>query len=290
MNKQPNFLIIGSAKSGTTTLYHHLRAHPDVFLPDFKEPHYFVRDQVLNFDIIDEHSAYQALFNSATERLIGEASTGYLYFSGTAEKIHRELPNCKIVALIRNPTDRAFSMWSHQIREGLEDMQFEEAVQQELDGTTRHNQGTEFGFNYCRLGIISSLLKEYQGLFGIDNVFIGDYEMLRKDPIMLMNQLYDFLDLDSIRLVDPNKIYNASGNPKFSWLHSFLNSKSLLRRAIVFPLKTLLSERVRHMAWQKLRNWNITSGTRHTLKPETRALLDDYFSDERKALENLIGK
>ena len=51
-NKLPNFIVIGAAKSGTTTLYHHLRAHPDVFMPEFKEPHYFVSDQNLNFDVI----------------------------------------------------------------------------------------------------------------------------------------------------------------------------------------------------------------------------------------------
>ena len=290
MSKQPNFLIIGAAKSGTTTLYQHLRAHPDVFLPDVKEPHYFVSDKALNFDVVSEKGAYRSLFQEAVQPLIGEASTGYLYFPGTAQKIHQVLPNCKIIALLRNPTARAFSMWGHQVREGLESMTFEDAVQQEIEGYSRAYQGTEFGFNYCKLGLVSDLLKEYQHQFGCENVFIGDYELLRTAPLVLMNQIYRFLGLASVPLSISNKRFNASGRPKLPWLHAFLNSQSLVRKAMVMPIKAILGKRLRHSAWQAIRNRNITSGTRHTIPAICKTQLDDYFKTEWESSLRLMSK
>lgn len=287
-NKLPNFIVIGAAKSGTTTLYHHLRAHPDVFMPEFKEPHYFVSDQNLNFDVIEDEDSYQALFEDAAQALRGEASTGYLYFSDTAKKIKKSIPDCKIIALVRDPSARAFSMWGHQIREGLEELTFDDAIQEELNGNTRLNNNVEYGFNYCKLGMTSELLLDYQKQFGKTNVFIGDYEMLRTNPQELMNQIYHFLGVKSIVQTQLQKRYNASGKPKFARLHSFLNSKSTLRSAITYPFKRLLGKRFTHSIWQTLRNYNINSGSRHEMSKNAQMLLDNYFAEEREKLRILI--
>ena len=286
--QKPDFIIVGAAKSGTTSLYHQLCAHPDIFMPDFKEPHYFVADQKLNFDIVKTQKQYNELFIGHKEKCIGEASTGYLYFSGTAAKIKKKLPNCKIIAIVRNPTSRAFSMWGHQIREGLEKMSFSEAIKEELEGKTRHVNGVEYGFNYCRLGFISNLLKEYQQEFGTDNVFIGDYNLLKNKPEQLMEKLYDFLQVPLIVTPQSSKRYNASGNPKFPWLHSFLNSDSHLRKNIIKPLKLIIGKKQRHELWQVIRNWNITSGNRHIMPDKEKTLLDKHFSNECKALKKMM--
>ena len=269
----PNFIIVGAAKSGTTALYHHLKAHPDIFMPDFKEPHYFVVEEKLNFEIIKNEKDYRLLFNGYENSLCGEASTGYLYFDDAAENIKKLIPDCKIIALVRDPAARAFSMWGHQVREGLEERSFEEAVSEELRGKIHLNQGVEYGFNYCKLGLISEQLIKYKVQFGESNVFIGDYELLRSDPARLMTEIHHFLGVKDVTPARLKKRYNASGKPKFSGLHSFLNSKSRIRSLLTYPAKKLMGEKFTHTAWQTLRNYNINSGARHIMPENTRELL-----------------
>jgi hypothetical protein len=214
--KTPEFIVVGSAKSGTTSVYNYLKQHPDIFMPDFKEPHYFVSDQPLNFETITDSESYFKLFEDAGDRICGEASTGYLYFPEAAERIKHSLPDTKIVALVRDPVERAFSMWGHQQRESLEPLSFEAAIVLELNGEPRHRDGVEYGFNYCELGLISAQLKRYIELFGHENVFIGDYTELKQDPKTFMRKLFDFLDVDQKFQGNLDRRFNPSGNHKRS--------------------------------------------------------------------------
>lgn len=130
---EPNFLIIGAAKAGTTSLYHYLAQHPQVFLSANKEPHFFALEnnppdykgpgdeQGVRSRITDWQS-YLALFSKATgqHRAIGEASTLYLYHPDAPSNIHRHLPDMKMIALLRNPVDAAYSAFGHMYREGRE--------------------------------------------------------------------------------------------------------------------------------------------------------------------------
>jgi len=286
----PSFIVIGAAKSGTTTLYQHLKAHPDIFMPDFKEPHYFVSQQKLNFKVIASEDDYRRLFCRSGHALSGEASTGYLYFPEAAQKIKQLIPECKIIALVRDPSARAFSMWGHQIREGLEELSFDAAVREELTGKTRLHKGVEYGFNYCKLGMISEHLIEYQKQFGESNVLIADYELLRTNPVKLMTQIYRFLDLPDAAPIGLQTRYNASGKPKFDWLHSFLNNKSRFRSMMTYPVKYLLGEKFTHTVWQTLRNKNINAGTRHAMSKDTAALLERHFAEEKSRLATLVTR
>ncbi|GAA6138767.1 hypothetical protein NBRC116583_25140 [Arenicella sp. 4NH20-0111] len=277
---KPNFIIVGAAKSGTTSLYSYLKANPDIFLPDFKEPHYFAKNHAFNFDVLSDRDAYYRLFEGQQEPALGEASTAYLYFPDIPDNIHAELPNCKIIALVRNPTERALSLWGHQIREGLEEDSLEQAIKQELAGTTRSVSGVEYGFNYCRQGLIADNIDSYISSFGKNNVYIADYQQLRTDPQELINQICDFLDVPPHRISEKNNRLNASGNPKFGWFHKMLNSKHPVRQALVLPLKLFMPAQLRHKLWSKLRNWNILQGRRHQIDLSTKNLLDQYFASD----------
>src|SRR5688572_7327015 len=119
----PNFFVIGAQKAGTTSLYHHLKQHPQVFMSPVKEPFFFnheidssgkvvkerfggpVRPRRPKYANLDE---YRTLFKEVgDERAIGEASVLYHYVAGTAERIKRYVPEAKAIALLRNPADRA---------------------------------------------------------------------------------------------------------------------------------------------------------------------------------------
>ena len=285
---QPNFIIAGAAKSGTTSLYRYLCQHPDVFMPEQKEPHYFVADEPFNFPIVAKQAEYDALFEGTTAAAVGEASTGYLYFPKAARRIKAALPNTKIIVIARNPVDRAFSMWGHQVREGLEQQSFTQAVNEELDGQQRQQSGVEYGFNYCKLGFVADQIKQYQTLFGKDNVLVGDYQHLKNNPACFMQMVFEFLGVDSTFQGDYSGKFNPSGKPKFAGLHHCLNSTGWLRKALVAPAKLILPSRYRHQLWRTLREWNIRSGQRHAMPQAMREKLESYFRFELRKLEKLI--
>lgn len=286
----PNFVVVGAAKSGTTSLYHCLRQHPEIFLPEVKEPHFFINQRRLGFPIVSEPSAYEALFEGATEPVRGEASTGYLYFPESSELIAAQIPDSKIIVMLRNPVDRAFSMWGHQIRENLERLTFEEALDAEEIGGHRLVSEVEYGFNYLRLGLTAERLARFFELFGRARVHVGFYEDWVEDPAAFLRRLFRFLGVDSEFVGHWGARHNASGVPRHGWLHRYLNSTGRLRRASVAPLRCVLPARVRHDLWRSLRDWNIRRGSRHVMLPATRQRLVGAFWEEFESLEKLLGR
>jgi Sulfotransferase family len=109
----PNFFVVGAAKSGTTSIYRYLRQHPDVYMPIVKELHWFSRlepNPRQGFHPITSEEEYLSLFEGwRGERAIGEASPSYLWDPKAPERIQRSVPSAKILILLREPVDRAFS-------------------------------------------------------------------------------------------------------------------------------------------------------------------------------------
>jgi Sulfotransferase family len=116
-DRLPNFLIIGAAKSATTSLYFYLRQHPEVFMPPNKEPHYFFAPDLDRFQFdrmrltpITTLEAYQALFEGSEKFTVrGEASTRYLPSAYAPSAIRKAVPHVKLIAVLRNPMKRAYS-------------------------------------------------------------------------------------------------------------------------------------------------------------------------------------
>src|SRR5215218_4707583 len=120
----PNFLIIGAGKSGTTSLYHYLGQHPEVFMSPMKEPKFFCfegerpnfrgpgDDEEINRKCVTTIDAYRALFDGvACEKAVGEASSMYLYYPKAPERIDHHVAGVRLIAVLRNPVDRAYSSY-----------------------------------------------------------------------------------------------------------------------------------------------------------------------------------
>jgi hypothetical protein len=289
MNK-PTFIIVGAAKAGTTSLYQYLSQHPEISFSAEKEPHYFVREQKFSFPIVAKKAEYIDLFSGALSKEVGEASTGYLYFSGTAKRIKDELPNAKIIMVLRSPIAIALSMWGHQVREGLELSSFEEAVDQEISAGKRSVNGVEYGFNYIQQARIDDQVAEYLDIFDRDNVFIADFQELVTDASAVVKKLYAFLDVDVDFEANLGHQFNPSGIPKFSRLHSLLNNKGTWRRILTAPLRILLTEEQRHALWAKIRDKNITEGSAHTISDEARDKLEVLLQEEQQAMQGYLQK
>ena len=134
--RMSDFLIIGAYKSGTTSLNHYLKQHPQIFMPDFQEPNYFAEKRASVPAGEPEHryeergyrrprvqslAAYQRLFAPAgPDQVAGECSPEYMRNPIAARRIHEALPGVKLLAILRNPVERALSDYSMMVRDGLD--------------------------------------------------------------------------------------------------------------------------------------------------------------------------
>lgn len=233
MNK-PNFLIVGAAKSGTTSLYHYLKQHPDVFMPEFKEPHYFVREQVkerLHRGVYDKET-YDALFQDAKEPLVGEASVFYLfYYQEAISNILSELGvDTKIVIILRNPIERCYSAYQYVSRNNImETWPIEKALDQEAARLAKNTRLTPMAY-YQQMGLYADAVEAYKAAFA--NVHVMLYDDFKSDAKKSMSHLGEFLVIEGLDQFDLATQHNVGGR---QWKHPILKqlfvTNSVLKKA-----------------------------------------------------------
>jgi hypothetical protein len=285
----PNFIIPGAVKAGTSSLYYYLRQHPEIFMPDNKEPHHFAPAKWCGLPVPDRKEYEQMFSGVRNEKAVGEASTGYLYYPESPELIHSAIPDCRIIVILRNPVDRAFSGYCHEVREGLETKSFEEALAEERQAT-RFIRGGEFSFNYMKQGYVLGILEKYLALFSASNVHLCCFEDLLANTDELMRSVFRFLDVDENFRGDWTYRYNPSGMPKYPWLHQLLDGENDARKPLVWMTSHLIPARIRNPLWHKIRDWNVLNGPAIRMREETRLMLEALYADETLGLEQLTGK
>jgi hypothetical protein len=223
--KLPNFLIIGSAKCGTTSLHAYLKQHPDVFMTIPKEPTFFGNegtdglfngphdeDRAYHSRVITNFADYQALFDRVTkEKALGEASIYYLYLPKAPEQIKKYVPNATMFAVLRNPADRAYSAYLHVVRQARERRSFADSL---LEETKRIQQNWNPLWHFKAMGFYYEQVKRYFDTFGRDQVHIYLYEDLQREPLPLIRQVFEILGVDSSFLPDTSMRYKRSYVPK----------------------------------------------------------------------------
>ena len=227
----PNFLIIGAAKAGTTSLYYYLRQHPQVYMSPIKEPRFFALEgEILNFKgpaqginqtSITSLDEYFHLFAGVTDEIaIGEASTLYLHSQRALEGIKRYLPNAKLIVILRNPIERAYSSYLHLVRDGYEALSFEQALQAE---EFRIQQKWQPLWYYSKRSFYYEAIKNYLDIFEHCQIKIYLYEDLAADSKYIFKDICGFLDIDDSFKPDTS-IKNSSGIPKNKFLQRILIS------------------------------------------------------------------
>lgn len=291
----PNFLIIGAAKSGTTSLYRYLEQHPQVYVKA-KEPGFFAyegqdirlhgpEDQ-MRFDrrVIADRTQYESLFaDITTEKAYGEASVAYMYIEGTAERIHSHVPDMRLIAILRNPVDRAFSSYWHMRRDGREPLAtFSEALQAE---ETRMQEGWDYIWHYTRLGLYHNQLQTYYDLFSPHQIALFLFEELQQDPTGVVREICRFLSIDDDFIPNTSVKYNASGTPRLRTLHQFISHPNRVKDA----LKPLVPLGVRKKMGIRLKSLNVNTN-KPVMASETRKQLQELFCDDILRLQDLIDK
>ena len=287
----PNFLIIGSAKGGTSSLHYYLKQHPQIFMPDLKEPRFFALegeflnfqnpDSAINYNSITTLEAYKNLFANVTNEIaIGEASPLYLYSEKAARRIKHYVPDAKLIVILRNPADRAFSCYTHLQREDYETLSFESALKAEPE---RIQNNWAHLWHYREAGYYYRQLKPYFELFDPEQIKIYLFDEFKQDNHVVLTDIYDFLGVDRDFVPDMTR-QNVSGMPKSRMLQKFFSQKNVFRSTI----QAVVPKELRHTVAAKIKAWNI--GKKPKLNPETRHQLMLEYRDDILQLQTLIAK
>lgn len=200
----PSFIIIGAKKCGTTSLFQYLVEHPHVRPPSKKEISFF------DINFAKGELWYRSFFpvylpNLKSKHLItGEATASYICHSQAPERIAQVLPQVKLIALLRNPIERAYSHYHHTKRIGREDLSFEDAIAQEesrirqmesesLRQGLSHSQA--YNYTYLSSGFYAEQLRNWFHLFNRQQLLILKSEDFFKNPRIVYEQVINFLGL-----------------------------------------------------------------------------------------------
>ena len=292
MGSLPNFLLIGAEKSGSTSVYGHLRAHPEIFMSRVKEPLFFAfegrkvdfkgpGDESINRRVVTDFGDYQALFaGSEGHRAVGEASVSYLYYPESAERAAKYVPHAKLIAILRCPADRAFSNYQHAIREQRETLSFDRALRTEPERVIAN--WSPF-FHYKAKGWYHAQLKHWMQHFPPSQFLVLLYDDLNKDPLGAMRRIYGFLGVDPEFRPTLTVRQNVSGKPRSPWLHQFIKQDSPVHALARMALPSKLRAHVK----AELIRINLS---RSSAQSATRGhLLSEYAPDLAK-LQDLIGR
>jgi hypothetical protein len=279
----PNLFLVGAAKAGTTTLYEALTRHPAVYMSPMKEPHFFSRIQPAPereafFPHVTAEDEYLALFEGATgEQLRGEASTSYLWDANAAERIKRVLPEARILIILRDPVDRAYSQYWNDVREGFERRSFLDALVEEQ----RSGPGA-WGVTslYIECGRYADQVERYLDRFG-PRVHVSFFEDLVGDEASTLADIHSFLELPAANRGEALRRMNPTALPR-----------NRLSRALLASgrVRTLVRATVPRRLRGRLRSALLKPTAPPPMDPAARSLLTEIYRPEIARLARVLGR
>lgn len=221
----PDFLVIGTVKGGTTSLYKYISQHQSILPATKKEVHFFA-DRFRHKKTIDwyrTHFPLKVLLHKS-KKLTGEASPEYFHSYYAPSRIYHYLPNCKLILLLRNPIDRAYSHYCMRVRLGKEKRSFEEALIWELKRCeqifplVKANPDLlpselpsipKPGLIYVSSSVYYFSLRHWLKIFPRQQMLVISSEEMFSNPNLTMKKVFDFLQVPSVSKSKPNySVYN----------------------------------------------------------------------------------
>jgi len=284
----PNLFIIGASNAGTTSLYKYLQAHPQVFMSPVKEPCFFSTGLGGTADplgpeppnLIRDWDAYRQLFAAVTtETAIGETSANYVYEPQTAARIHRHLPEARLIVSLRDPIDRAYSHFLMASRFGLETTSdFHDVVAAEVRGDPGNRP-------YLERGRYVPQLQRYLACFAREQLQVHLYDDVEKNVDGVVRSIFRFLEVDEAFRPDTATVHNRGGLLRRPRTHSFItHTPGRIRSAS----RVLVPAGLRRRAYWTLRAWSMEPAP--PLDPQIRQQLLPVVRDDILALQDLIGR
>lgn len=229
-----NTFIVGAPKAGTTSLHHYLNQHTDVSMSSVKEPNFFSSKEVeslfYNSKCIDDSNDYHKLFSQEKRQIRGEASVSYLFYENVPKRIYDYNSEAKIIIMLREPIERAFSHYLMDCRLGFCSEKLEDII-------ANPKSYPEYFQQYLELGNYYSQIKRYQDIFGKEQLLVIFYEDFKTNTETVMNRVFSFLEIEQqeIDLSIKNPFLSPS-NTLISKLYKF----NVIRKGV----KTIMPERL----------------------------------------------
>ncbi len=263
----PDFLIIGAMRSGTTALSNWLGQHPDVFIAPGKELHFFDRHFDMGVDW------YRSQFKRAGEATrLAEATPNYLHEPEAIERISQVIPEVKLLIILRNPVDRAYSHYWHNQSRGKESLSFAEAIEAEQARISSDKANRAF-YSYASRGHYITQLDEVLSRFRRSALHVEIAEEFFSDPERRLPIIFRFLDIDPTFV--PSKVDER--------INRFVEFRSVRLRAF--------SKRLPGVAAGVIGRLNVRSGSDYPpMEPIVRAHLESVFERSNQRLATLLDR
>ena len=273
----PNFYLVGAPRCGTTSMYTYLKQHPEIYLSVLKEPHFFSSDLTAPPQAVVDQPLYLSLFEQvADERAVGEGSVWYLESREAPWRIHEAVPEARILILLRQPVDMAFSLHGLYCRTGNEELpDFDDALAAQADRASGRRIPSETyfpeGLQYESVIRYSDRVERYLEIFGREQVRVLIFEEMVADPARVYREALEFLR------VDPDFVAEFDRD----------RAKVVIRQRVLQQLRTTAPE---------IRAKMKGGGQRHTVarsravRPETRRRIEENMAEDVERLAQLLDR
>lgn len=221
-----NFIICGTQKGGTTALDTYLRTHPDICMANKKEVHYFDKDKYFKGQS-PNYKKYHKYFSPSNEtQIIGEATPIYMYWNEAIARIHRYNPKIKLIIVLRNPIDRAFSHWNMERDKGREKRSFFQAIIDEASKINSSDRTQDKTFSYLDRGYYSSQIKNIYKYFQDNQLLVLRNDLLRIQPDEVLMRISKYLNISPFQPINHREVNSrpypvSMGEKELSFLKSF---------------------------------------------------------------------
>jgi hypothetical protein len=276
----PNFVIVGAMKSGTTSLAQYLGAHPQAYMVPAKELYFFERSDLWDRGV----EWYRDQFaGAADEAVVGEASPSYMYFRKPAERMAQTIPDAKLIVLLRDPVERAYSHYLHwRYDRAAEHRSFAQAVAEELDAgpvaLADERPPGRMDWSYVGRGVYLPQLTNLTDHFPRESVLVLLLEDLERSPTQTFAEVCRFLAIDDT-IVPENVGTRANA-------HHVFRPVWLWRASIKYDLWRFVPKRYRLPLVHRMGQHREPE----LIAPEVRALLGDYYAEHNAALAEWLGR
>jgi hypothetical protein len=288
----PNFIIVGAVKAGTSSIFRYMRQHPEIHTSSRKEPSFFLfdssvpdfqgpGDHIFYRNVVVSLEDYEALFAGAgNKKAVGEASASYLHDESAPRRISNLIPGAKIIVVLRNPIERAYSHYWMYRSTGRERETFAAALDLEEQ---RRRMNWAPGWQYSRIGLYSNHISRYLSFFPKEQCLFALYDELDHDPVAFMKKVFAFLEVDDSFVSDMKVKYNVAGRSDSRLVNFLLTSRHPIRQSI----KNMIPSRLRYQLTTRLRQKYLT---KPTMPEECRERLKSLYHHDILKLEKLLQR
>jgi len=304
----PDFVIAGERRSGTTSLYHWLKSHPDVYLPDPPDFNYFIEEEIVSarrwrsgkadaaaWERTHQPADYAAHFAAGTGfRVAGHKGADLLFWREAHARMRRFLPDGRFLIVLRDPVARAWSHYWNEVGKGRESLSFEAAIEAEHERIAASDYARDH-LSYLARGFYARSLRLFFETLPRERTLVLILEEMRRDPATALAGVHRFLGLDPGRARLPDKLEH---NANWTTEPRFPSAPGLVRllehgwgRLSAGLVRRLTRDTERRRTWRNRANWPFRKTVAGRAMPAAlKARLRDHYAAANRELAEMLER